>query len=150
MCLDVKHFTSYFTKQPTHPRRVNKNKVGNQNNSLVKTKVKGHFTGIMFSWALTPLCRRRRRHRRHPTNPNPICCFVAQKSPPTSTTTSKPTYWKVHFAAVCSRAGRASPGIDLRGDCVNLAFAKGISRRDIHATGLQYFMISRASLSSTV
>ena len=142
-------FTSYFTKQPTHPRRVNKNKVGNQNNSLVKTKVEVHLTGIMFSWALTPLCRR--RHRRHPTNPNPICCFVAQKSPPTTTTTSKPTYWKVHFAAaVCSRAGRASPGIDLRGDCVNLAFAKGISRRDIHATGLQYFMISRASLSSTV
>ena len=138
MCLDVKHFTSYFTKQPTHPRRVNKNKVGNQDNSLVKTKVKGHFTGIMFSWALTPLCRRRRRHRRHPTNPNPICCFVAQKSPPTTTTTSKPTYWKVHFAAVCSgsrsRAGRACPGIDLSGDCVNLAIAKGISGRDIHAT----------------
>ena len=37
------------------------------------------------------------------TNLNPICCFVAPKSPPTTitTTTSKPTYW-MHFAPTCS------------------------------------------------
>ena len=58
-------------------------------------------TGMMFVWALhyvaaasVPLS----------TNLNPICCFVAPKSPPTTittTTTSKPTYW-MHFAPACS------------------------------------------------
>ena len=60
----------YKTAHPS--QKSEQKKVGN---CLVKTKVKGHFTGIMFSWALTPLCRRRRQ-RRHPGIPNPICCLT--------------------------------------------------------------------------